>query len=147
MISAGILPSGFCVRRESFASVGSAFSTLISLSKPRMPIASLILRPNGEGGEERKIIMFRILQRRRCSRVTSVKRLRSAGDDQVHGLGAFALLVRLNVEREALTFVQRFHAGALDCRDVHEHVASAVVRLDEPVAAFAVEELYHSTLR
>src|SRR5438477_3209448 len=72
---------------------------------------------------------------------------KSAGDNQVHGLGAFTLLVRLHVERETLTFVQRFHAGALDGRDVHEHIAPAVVRLDKSVAPLAVEELDHSTLR
>src|SRR3954467_10424433 len=114
MISAGILPSGFCLRSESFASVGSAFSMLTSLSKPRMPIASLILRPNGEGGEERKIIIFKnpsatALFARQYMR----KKSKSAGDNQVHGLGALALLVRLNVEREALAFVERFHAGTL----------------------------------
>src|SRR5687768_16924258 len=57
MISAGILPIGFCWRIESAASVGSAFSIVISLSRPRIAAASFTLRPNGEGGEERRIIM------------------------------------------------------------------------------------------
>src|SRR4030095_8247062 len=57
MISAGILPIGFCLRIESAASVGSAFSIVISLSRPRIAAASFTLRPNGEGGEERRIIM------------------------------------------------------------------------------------------
>src|SRR5437764_3135339 len=145
-ISAGILPSGFCLRNESPASVGSAFSIVTSLSKPRMPIASLILRPNGEGGEERRIIIFgQSTGRALSARQFTESVIRSAGDHQVHGLRALALLVRLDVEREALTFVERFHAGALHRRVVHEHVASAVVGLDEPVAALAVEELHHST--
>src|SRR5436305_13880524 len=106
MMSAGIFPSGFCVRRESFASVGSSFSILTSLSKPRMPIASLILRPNGEGGEDRRIIMFKNPSATALfARQYMTSESKSAGNNQVHGLGAFALLVRLNVEREALTFV------------------------------------------
>src|SRR4051812_36936981 len=104
MINAGILPSGFCLRRESFASVGSAFSMVISLSKPRIPIASLILRPNGEGGEERRIIIVQesFSDGAVHASVRSTE-FRSARDDQVHGLGALALLIRLNVEREALS--------------------------------------------
>src|SRR3954462_2770118 len=73
--------------------------------------------------------------------------LRSAGDHEVHGLRALALLVRLDIEVDALTFVERCHSGALDRRDVDEHVAAAVVGLDETVAALAVEELDDSTLR
>src|SRR5256885_15246993 len=115
MISAGILPSGFCLRSESFASVGSAFSMLTCLSKPRMPIASLILRPNGEGGEERRIIIFRNPSATALfARQYMTKESKSAGNNQVYGLGTLALLVRLDVERETLTFVERFHAGPLD---------------------------------
>src|SRR2546421_835919 len=84
---------------------------------------------------------------RRWSRVSSQQSTRSARDHQVHGLRALALLVRLDVERDALTFVERFLPGVFHRRDVHEHVASAIVRLDEAVAALAVEELDHSTLR
>src|ERR1041384_567751 len=123
MISAGILPSGFCRRSESPASVGSAFSIVTSFSRPRMPSASFTLRPNGEGGEERRIIIGdtgcgesaqcaparRIVRAdnrggRRASRKVSGA---SAGDHQVDGLRAFALLVGLDVEVDALAFVER----------------------------------------
>src|SRR3954469_5969408 len=73
--------------------------------------------------------------------------LRSAGDHEVHGLRAFAFFVRFDIEVDTLTFVERCHSGALDRRDVDEHVAAAVVGLDETVAALAVEELDDSTLR
>src|ERR1051326_4995440 len=66
---------------------------------------------------------------------------RSAADDQIHRLWALALLVGLDVEADALALVERFQARALDGRDVHEHVAPPIVRLDEAVAALAVEEL------
>ncbi len=65
----------------------------------------------------------------------------SAGDDEVHSLGAFALLVRLDIERDALPLGQRLQSRPLDGGDVHKHVASAIVRLDEAVAALRVEEL------
>src|SRR5947209_11374542 len=66
---------------------------------------------------------------------------RSAADDQIYRFGALALLVRLDVEADALPLVERFQARTLDRGDVHEHVATAVVRLDETVAALAVEEV------
>src|SRR5689334_24641515 len=102
MISAGILPSGFCCRSESLASVGSAFSIVTSLSRPRMPSASLTLRQNGEGGEERRIIMCGIRQRRAMRATCGKLNTRSAGDHKVHGLRALALLVGLDVEVDAL---------------------------------------------
>ena len=43
-------------------------------------------------------------------------------------------------KRDALAFVQRLQPRAFDRRDVDEHVASAIVRLDEAVTALAVEE-------
>src|SRR6185437_8643754 len=52
-----------------------------------------------------------------------------------------ALLVGLDIELDALPFVQALEPGVLDRGDVHEHVAPTVVRLDEAVAAFAIEEL------
>src|SRR5437660_8802160 len=101
MISAGILPSGFCLRIVSLASVGSAFSIMTSLSRPRMPIASLILRPNGEGGEERRIIMWGILEgaRRAAMAVVNGKKgWTSACDDEFNGFRAFALFFRFDTE-------------------------------------------------
>src|SRR5258708_26551586 len=55
-------------------------------------------------------------------------------------LGALALLVGLHLERDVLPLGQRFEPGALHGRDVHEHVAPAVIGLDEAVAALGVEE-------
>src|SRR4051812_25652376 len=60
---------------------------------------------------------------------------------QVHGFRALALLVRLDLETDTLSFGQILQARALHRRDVHEHVASTVVRLDEAVAALTIEEL------
>src|SRR5262245_26087941 len=65
----------------------------------------------------------------------------SAGDDEVDRLRPLALLVGLDVEGDALPLGQRFEAGALDRGDVNEHVAPAVIGLDEAVAALGVEEL------
>src|SRR6267154_2018853 len=107
MISAGILPSGFCLRIVSLTSVGSDFSTVTSFSRPRMPSASFTLRPNGEGGEERRIIMSKNPSknlsknprvRRAGARLVSGDKDRSAGDDEIHGLRTLALLVGLDVE-------------------------------------------------
>src|SRR5690606_20766895 len=42
-----------------------------------------------------------------------------------------AALVALQLEAHRLAFIERGHAGALDGRDVHEHVVAAVARLDE----------------
>ena len=57
---------------------------------------------------------------------------RSAGNHQVHRLGSLALLVGLDIEVDALAFIERLQAGTLDRRDVHEYVASTVVRLMKP---------------
>src|SRR5882757_1607122 len=70
----------------------------------------------------------------------------SAGDDQIHRLRAFALLVGLDFELNPLSFVERFQSGLLDRGDVHEHIASAIVRLDEAVATLAIEELDRTTV-
>src|SRR5262249_32587294 len=51
-----------------------------------------------------------------------------------------ALFVGLDFEADTLPFVERLESGALDCGDVHEHVASTVVGLDEAVTPLAVEE-------
>src|SRR5450755_623829 len=72
---------------------------------------------------------------------------RSAGNDQVHGLRALALLVRLDVEADLLSFVQTFKSSRFHGGDVHEHIAPAVIRLHEAVAAFTVEELHNTGLR
>src|SRR5262249_50620052 len=74
----------------------------------------------------------------------SASRRTSAGDHEIDGLGALALLVGLDVEADALSFIERLEPGALDRGDVHEHVASTVVGLDEAVAPLAVEELHRT---
>src|SRR6202035_4993026 len=51
------LPSGFCLRTLSLTSLVSAASIFTSLSRPSSEIAIRTLRPNGEAGEERKIII------------------------------------------------------------------------------------------
>src|ERR1700688_4126388 len=60
---------------------------------------------------------------------------------QVDRLGAFALLVRFDLECDALSFGQVLQPRALHRGDVNEHIAAAVIRLDEAVASFSVEEL------
>src|SRR6266481_2069887 len=60
---------------------------------------------------------------------------------QVDRLGAFALLVRFDLECDALPFGQVLQPGPLHCRDVNEHIAAAVIGLDEAIATFSVEEL------
>src|SRR3954453_3470326 len=59
---------------------------------------------------------------------------------QIDRLGAFALLVRLYLEGDALSLHQVFQSGALHRGDVDEHIAAAVVGLDEAVAALPIEE-------
>src|SRR5262245_12893089 len=71
---------------------------------------------------------------------------RLAGDHQVHGLRAFAFLVRFDIETDALTFIQTFQSRLLYCRDVNEHVAPAIIRLDKAVPPLAVEEFYDTRL-
>src|SRR5262245_37310077 len=71
---------------------------------------------------------------------------RLAGDHQVHGLRAFAFLVRFDIETDALTFVQTFQSCLLYCRDVNEHVAPAIIRFDKAISPLAVEEFYDTRL-
>src|SRR4051794_37330783 len=64
----------------------------------------------------------------------------SIRDNEIDGLRTLALLVGLDVERDALPLGQRLESGPLDRCDVHEYIAAAVVRLDEAVAPLGVEE-------
>src|SRR5262245_7575987 len=64
-----------------------------------------------------------------------------SGHHEIDRFRPLAFFVRLDVEADALSFGQRLQARALDRGNVHEHVAAAVIRLDEAVAAFAIEEL------
>src|SRR5260370_35556524 len=64
----------------------------------------------------------------------------STGYGEIRSLRPLAFLVGLNIEADALAFVQSLQACALHRGDVHKHVASAIVRLDEAIAAFAIEK-------
>jgi hypothetical protein len=63
---------------------------------------------------------------------------------QIGGSGLAAARVGLHVERDLLAFVEVAHAGALDCRNVYEHIRAAAVLHDEAEAFLAVEELNFS---
>src|SRR5262245_20675297 len=121
----------------------------MSRSSPSTFAAIRILRTNGELGELRSVSMeaWRSMtgvepRRRLATRaVGGDRRARSStGDDQVDGLRTLALLVGLDVEGDALPLGQRLEPGSLDGGDVHEDVATSVVRLDEAVAALGIEE-------
>src|SRR3569623_1009696 len=71
----------------------------------------------------------------------------ASAHDEIDRLRTLALLVGLDIESDALPFVEALEAGRLDRRDMHEYVTSAVVRLDEAVTALTVEELDHALLR
>src|SRR5712671_1628598 len=60
---------------------------------------------------------------------------------QVDRLGAFALLVRFDLECDALSFGQVLQPGSLHRGDVDKHIAAAVIGLDEAIATFSIEEL------
>src|SRR3984885_7126028 len=63
-----------------------------------------------------------------------------AGDDQIDRLRTLALLVRLDIEADALTFDQRLQPRTLDRGDVHKHIATAIVRFDETVSTLTVKK-------
>src|SRR3569833_1435101 len=63
----------------------------------------------------------------------------------VNSLEPYALLVRLDLETDTLSFGQILEARALDGREVYEHIASTIVGFDEAVAALTVEELDRPT--
>src|SRR5664279_3097524 len=67
---------------------------------------------------------------------------RLASDRLQIGSGRLAVLaIGFDVERELLALVEIAHAGALDCRDVNEHIRPAAVLHDEAEALLGVEEL------
>src|SRR6185437_16480370 len=118
-------------------------------SQPSMRTAMRTLRTKGEDGDERRIIMAIAAPPAPAgrSRPHATLEVASAGYDEIDRLRAFALLVGLDIETDALTLIEVFQAGLLHRRDMHEYVAAAVVRLDETVAALAIEELHHTLLR
>src|SRR5665647_1337958 len=60
---------------------------------------------------------------------------------QVDRFRALALLVRFDLECNALSFGQVLQSRPLHGGDVDEHIAAAVIGLDEAIATFSVEEL------
>src|SRR6266851_5324688 len=68
-------------------------------------------------------------------------------DHQVYRLGAFALLVRFDLECDALSVGQVLQPGPLHRGDVHEHIATAVIGLNEAIATFSIEELDRTSHR
>src|ERR1700730_10362327 len=65
----------------------------------------------------------------------------SGRNHQIDRLGAFALLVRFDLECDALSFGQILQPRPFHRGDVNEHIAAAVIGFDEAIAAFSVEEL------
>ena len=65
---------------------------------------------------------------------------------QVHRLRPAAAAIVLGLEGELGAFGKLLQAGALDRRDVDEHVLAAALRRDEAEAAIVVEELERAVL-
>src|SRR5579862_8780405 len=64
-----------------------------------------------------------------------------SGGLQIGG-GGFALpRIGLDVEAKLLALDQAAHAGALDGRDMHEHIGAASILHDEPEALLGIEKL------
>src|SRR5262245_51890496 len=114
-MSTGTLPSGFCVGSGSESSCVEAGSTLILPSRPSTLTAMRALRPNGEPKLVRSVTMGngtllgrhhhavrRMFGKPDRALRQAPRELRSAGDDEVYGLGAFAFLVGLDIEGDAL---------------------------------------------
>src|SRR5215831_16651183 len=59
---------------------------------------------------------------------------------------AGGLLAALGYDFEAdlLALVQRTHASALHCSNVHKHILRAIVRLNEAVALLGIEKFHSS---
>ena len=66
----------------------------------------------------------------------------SALDHKIDGLRYLAFFVGLDIERNLLAFIQSLQTCTLHRSDVHEYVAAAIIRFDEAVTTFTVEELY-----
>src|SRR5262249_10231794 len=153
-ISTGILPSGFCCGSGSLSSWVEASSTLILPSKPSTLAAMRALRPNGDPKLVRKVTMgnatlFGRPHDRGCGGVSGRQprpagtrpRGEQPGVARVSGVGAFAFLAGIDIEGDPLPCGQRFEPGPFDCGDVNEHIAAAIIGLDEPVAALGIEKL------
>src|SRR5690242_3973909 len=169
-VSAGILPSGFWRRIASAGSLRSVSRSVIRSPRPSRRTAMRTLRTKGEAAVECRIIIAKMSPVRRdaghaqdlggmtprVDAAPGARRMRdpepdgfvvASAHDEIDRLRTLALLVGLDIERDALPFVEALEAGRLDRRDMHEHVTSAVIRLDEAVTALTVEELDHALLR
>src|ERR1700726_5097355 len=71
-------------------------------------------------------------------------RLVSAGYHEIDGFRPLALLIGLDVKGDPLPFVEGFQSRTFHGGDVHEHIASTVIRFDKSVSAFAIEEFDRS---
>jgi hypothetical protein len=60
---------------------------------------------------------------------------------QIGGSGLAAARIGLHVERKLLALVEIAHTGALNSRDVNEHIRAATVLHDKAEAFLGVEEL------
>src|SRR5258708_25806597 len=80
---------------------------------------------------------------RRVSRRARSLRCRSDGL-QIGSRRLAAPPVGFNVEADLLAFDQAAHSGALDGRDVNEHVRAASLLLNEAEAFLGVEKLYRT---
>jgi hypothetical protein len=66
---------------------------------------------------------------------------------EIDGLRAFPLFIGLDLESDALAFVQGAQSSLFDGRDMDENVPSTVIRLDEPIAFVGIEKLHYTLLR
>src|ERR1043166_7475735 len=66
------------------------------------------------------------------------------GGAEIVGRRLARAAVRHDLVGDLLAFTQRTEAGALNGRDVHEHIVAAVIRLDEAIALGCVKPLHGS---
>jgi hypothetical protein len=66
------------------------------------------------------------------------------GSNHLEITGGLLAPLRHDFEGDLLALVQRAHTSALNCRDVHEHILRAIVRLNEAVALLSIEKFHSS---
>jgi len=69
---------------------------------------------------------------------------RCGQSDRLDIAGGLLAALGYDFEADLLALVQRAHAGALHCSDVHEHILRTIVRLNEAVALLGIEKLHSS---
>src|SRR5215470_19949755 len=70
------------------------------------------------------------------------KRLRRS--DRLDVAGGLLAALGYDFEADLLALVQRTHASALHCSNVHKHILRAIVRLNEAVALLSIEKFHSS---